>query len=421
MQELQAAKHWINQEGWDAAGEGRAVSPSTGEEIDLRLDWAEVKRKLAAGAGQDATTGPARLDEEVVHRDYALDKLDPTQRVFADRVLAWAAEVARIYLEVSATGKQQRLPKLRAWLGGSAGSGKSTTLKTVVQHMRLLFQRAGVDATVELTAYTGVAAFNIGFGAKTACSSFRVFPNAAWKNELSGDAFRQLEEQWRNVVLLIVDEISFFGRAFFARMHFRLQQAKRRFFSEAGIDPNRHTFGAIAIILVGDFGQLEPIGDWSMCDLEATHQSCPKNMRHLWRHAYHGKLLMQTFDEAVMLTRIHRSKADMWWTESCLRLRDFICTKEGDYDHWLGHDLDRGHLSAEQKRYFDEEAVWLCARCEDVGCRNGRKLAHMAEDGKLLVHEIHAEHSNKSARRQPSTAFDELRDTSTWSGAVRSC
>ena len=51
----------------------------------------------------------------------------------------------------------------------------------VVQHLRLLFQRAGVAATVELTAYTGVAAFNIGFGAKTACSSFRVFPNAAWK------------------------------------------------------------------------------------------------------------------------------------------------------------------------------------------------------------------------------------------------
>ena len=161
-------------------GRGGLVCPSTGEEIDLRLDWAEVKRRLAAGAGQDASAGSARVDEDVVQRDCALDKLDPTQRVFADLALAWAAEVARIYLQVQATGKQQRLPKLRTWLGGSAGSGKSTTLKTVVQHMRLLFQRAGVDATVELTAYTGVAAFNIGFGAKTAGSSFRVFPNAAW-------------------------------------------------------------------------------------------------------------------------------------------------------------------------------------------------------------------------------------------------
>ena len=62
-----------------------------------------------------------------------------------------------------------------------------------------------------------------------------------------------------------------------------------------------------------------------------------------------------------------------------------------------------------EARYFEEEAVWLCARCEDVGSRNGRKLAHMAEDGKLLVHKISAEHSSKSARKQTSQAFDGLR------------
>ena len=189
-------------------------------------------------------------------RDYALGKKDPTQRAFADRVLAWAAEVVRVYKDVSATGKRRRVQKLRTWLGGSAGSGTSTTLKTVVQHVRLLFQREDVDASVELTAYTGVAAFNIGFGAKTACSSFKVFPNAAWKTELTGDACRRLEQQWRSVVLLIVDEVSFIGRTFFfARMQFRLQQAKRRFFSEAALDPNDYEFGDISIILVGDFGQ----------------------------------------------------------------------------------------------------------------------------------------------------------------------
>ena len=121
--------------------------------------------------------------------------LDPTQRVFADRVLAWAAEVVSAYKAVRSTGKNHPIPILRTWLGGSAGSGKSTTLKTIVQHVRLLFQRNEVDATVELTAYTGVAAFNIGFGAKTACSSFRIFPKAAWKNELTGDAFKKLEDK----------------------------------------------------------------------------------------------------------------------------------------------------------------------------------------------------------------------------------
>ena len=64
-----------------------------------------------------------------------------------------------------------------------------------------------------------------------------------------------------------------------------------------------HTFGNLSIILVGDFGQLEPIDDWSMCDTEATYATTPKNLRHLWKHACHGKLLMSTFKEAVMLKR----------------------------------------------------------------------------------------------------------------------
>jgi hypothetical protein len=161
--------------------------------------------------------------------------------------------------------------------------------------------------------------------------------------------------------------------------------------------------------LVGDFGQLEPIGDWSLCDTEATFQSCPKNQRHLWKHALQGKLLLNTFTEAVMLKRIHRSAADMWWTESCLRLRDVTCTKKDDYDWWRVLDLDRGQFTAEQQEYFDTQAVWLCCRCEDVGARNGRKLARMAETEKELIHQIWAQHSRKSARKFPSTAFDGLR------------
>ena len=110
-----------------------------------------------------------------------------------------------------------------------------------------------------------------------------------------------------------------------------------------------------------------------------------------------------------MLKHVHRSKEDMWWTESCLRLRDFTCTKDGDYDYWRLHDLDRGHLNAEQREYFENKALWLCARCEDVGQRNGRKLAQMAEDRKELVHQIKAQHSSSRGPAQPSSAFDGLR------------
>ena len=110
-----------------------------------------------------------------------------------------------------------------------------------------------------------------------------------------------------------------------------------------------------------------------------------------------------------MLGRIHRSKDDMWWTESCLRLRDVTCTKEGDCDWWREHDVDRGHFNDEQKQYFEKEAVWLCARCEDAGSRSGRLLARMAEDRKELIHQIKAQHSNKSAKKLSSAAFGGLR------------
>ena len=173
-----------------------------------------------------------------------------------------------------------------------------------------MFKRRGTPATVELTAYTGVAAFNIGFGARTACSAFQVFPKAAWRSELEGAALRRLEDTWQNVELLVIDEISFIGRALMARMHFRTQQAKRGVFSEWALDPNDFTFGNLSIILVGDFGQLEPIEDWSLCDTEATFATCPKHLRHLWKHACHGKLLLSTFTEAFLLKRIHRSRED---------------------------------------------------------------------------------------------------------------
>ena len=305
-------------------------------------------------------------------------------------------------------GKPRAVPKIRSWLCGSAGNGKSTTLKTIVQHLRLKFQTAGVAATVELTAYTGVAAFNIGFGAKTACSSFQISPKAKWKKELTGEKLRRLEEQWGHVVLLIIDEISFIGSAFFARMHFRVQQGKRRYFSEAAMDPMKSIFGDVSMLLVGDFGQLEPIDDVSLCDKETRRDWAPPAVKAMWGHVYEGRALLGAVTEAIILSHIHRSKDDVDWTESCLRLRDFECTWE-DYEWWLQHDLDRGHLNKEQKAYFENHAVWLCARHQDVGSRNGQKLAHLSEDEKKVVHQIYALHSDKKAKGLSSNAFDGLR------------
>lgn len=411
-QELQVAQQWINLETTDLAEQARAKSPNTNKIVELKRDWGEVKQILQKGAeGGGGEDDANQVDEAAVLRDYPLDALDPTQRAFANRVLKWADELAAVYTAVEKDGKHRHLPVLRSYLGGSAGSGKSTTLRTCVQHIRLMFMKLKIAAQVVLTAYTGVAAFNIGFGARTACSAFQIFPNAAWKSELQGEALRKLENTWEDVVLLIIDEISFIGKALFARMHFRTQQGKRAYFSKYGLDPMEYQFGGISMILVGDFGQLDPIDDWSLCDTEATYTTCPKPRRYLWKHSRYGTQLLGEFKEAVMLKRIHRSKEDMWWTESCLRLRDFTCTFEGDYKEWMKHDLKGDHLNEDQKKYFEDEALWLCSRCEDVGQRNGRKLARMAIDEQEVIHKLKAQHSHrsKSVKNLSAAAFGGLR------------
>ncbi len=66
-------------------------------------------------------------------------------------------------------------------------------------------------------------------------------------------------------------------------------------------------------------------------------------------------------------------------------------------------------MNDEQEAYFESKAVWLCARSEDVGTRNGRKLAEMAEKQKDLVHQSHAVHSRRNAKQMSSSAFGGLR------------
>ena len=134
MQALRAAQHWVNQEGWGAAGEAKAAD-SNGADIDLRapsdaegrsLTWKDVQRQMAKGDGtaSDGSDSSAVVKEAHVLRDFPLDKLDPTQRVFADRVLAWGRDLVSAYKHNDTVRDRRKLkvvPLLRSFLGGSAG------------------------------------------------------------------------------------------------------------------------------------------------------------------------------------------------------------------------------------------------------------------------------------------------------------
>ena len=106
VDELRAAQQWINQEGWDVASEVHVTSRSNPKEtIDLRLDWAAVKQMLERGKEDVFETDSGQVDEVTVLADFSLDKLDPTQRAFADRVLKWGNEVADVCKALERDGR----------------------------------------------------------------------------------------------------------------------------------------------------------------------------------------------------------------------------------------------------------------------------------------------------------------------------
>ncbi len=283
-----------------------------------------------------------------------------------------------------------------------------------------MFKKANVPARIALTAYTGIAAFNIGFGARTTSSGFHIFPKRAWRAELKGEAAKLLESQWKSVELLIVDEISFIGQILFTRMHYCMTQGRRDYFARTKKIALDHAFGNASVVLVGDFGQLDPIEDFSLCSKEAPTTLNGKSLTHEQKkHAYIGRTLTNLFREAIVLRRIHRSGDDKDWTEACLRLRnlteDLRPQLKADHARWKMHDLQTGHFSAEQKTYFHEKAVWLCALCKDVGRRNGKKLSDLARRTEQPVHRISAKHSAsltrsiRRARKRTSKEFGGLR------------
>ena len=51
LDELRAAKQWINQEGWAVAAEGRACSEAANRNLEPRLDWNDVRRMFVPGTG----------------------------------------------------------------------------------------------------------------------------------------------------------------------------------------------------------------------------------------------------------------------------------------------------------------------------------------------------------------------------------
>ena len=281
-------------------------------EGDPRLSWT-----LPARAGGISEVEYAALCQQSPGSDEAppLEALDPTQRAFVEMAVQWK-EGARL--------------NLLALLLGTAGTGRTTTLKCLITELKYRGLRKVVVGT-----YTGVAASNVGLGARTLTDLFRLAKVNETSGELiplEGDDLDALRTDLEDLELLIIDEVSMVSSVLVHQIHCRLREWR----CASGVRARAHeAFGGIAVILAGDFGQLPPVA--VAASLSLLNSDAERHGREQ-KAANHGKRLFQEFVTVVRLRRIHRQPGASQIQRLPDKTRDGTMTKE-DYELWTQHNL----------------------------------------------------------------------------------
>jgi hypothetical protein len=164
------------------------------------------------------------------------------------------------------------------FIRGGAGTGKSFLIKAIYQTLVRLAEKDKPNTFIEhdktakkigktatttidddqplyclIAAYTAKAAFNVGGDTFVRCFSLQTMQiggKKANQERMAESARLKMYQKYRNVKLIIIEEVSMISSAFFHRANERIQ-----------IIFNNHDkpFAGIPVICVGDFNQLPPM------------------------------------------------------------------------------------------------------------------------------------------------------------------
>lgn len=148
---------------------------------------------------------------------------------------------------------------------GSAGTGKSTVLKSFVQRMK------DQGKQVDIVAPSGIAALNVG--------GMTVFAYAGWHPDSFKEPLREFvrKSHGKNVRkrlcrtdVLVIDEISMVERDLLVRLDTMMREVRMGWKAERGekrMSKHNHRlpFGGAQVVITGDFCQLPPVKPFKFC------------------------------------------------------------------------------------------------------------------------------------------------------------
>ena len=184
---------------------------------------------------------------------------------------------------------------------GGAGSGKSTVIKVMSQYIHQILKKEGDDPEcpyVLLSAFTGSAASNIDGQTLHTLFSFNFGAGFQSLSDQKRDLKRAL---YKNIKVLIIDEISLVDADMLYRIDLRLRE----------ITQKDMPFGNIAILTFGDLMQIKPVkGRYIM--------QCPTSKQFLV--TYEIDSLWHKF-EVIILEKNHRQGEDGHYADMLNRIR----------------------------------------------------------------------------------------------------
>lgn len=223
--------------------------------------------------------------------------------------------------------------RLNVFYTGSAGTGKSVILKTLIDRLSSQFGRE----SVAVTASTGLAAATVGgttlhrwCGIGLGSASVDYLVNYIKKQ-------RQILSVWRFTKVLIIDEISMLDGRFLDKIEVIARRVRQ----------NDQPFGGIQLVLTGDFFQLPPVS------------------RDTVLFCFESEMWKKCIQKTILLTKVFRQKDD--------NLVDMLNTiRYGDPTPELVRNI--ANLRREVHYSDGIEPTELYATRKEVELSNGRQL-----------------------------------------------
>jgi ATP-dependent exoDNAse (exonuclease V) alpha subunit len=237
------------------------------------------------------------------------------------------------------------------YLGGEAGTGKSAVIDSIMTCFRLL----GREHCVRKGAYMGTAANNIDGITVHSMLSLGLCRDEGQKNKpapKSEAAKQALQEEFRDVNFLIVDEISMVSCEFLGRMNARLQEISSR--RELG-----HVLGGMHVLMCGDFHQIPPVRETALYTRNPRVSTLGKEKTLTMQ----GKTVWEGVKEAIFLTEQMRLRTDHGnerekaWSDAVQNTRNFDI-KETDKATFMKKDISLTKKAAPQDDWNDTTRQW---------------------------------------------------------------